>query len=150
MKKGNKIYQVLRIKIIFFWSSVLIIPFVYSQSILRIPLYIKDKEIWVEVAKTPEQRARGLMWRKDLGDNEGMLFIFEKEEYHSFWMKNTYIPLSIAFIDKNGRIIEIRDMKPLSTETHSPPKPILYALEMKKGWFFKNGIRKGDTIRFSK
>lgn len=150
MKKGNKTYQALRIKIIFFWSLILTIPFVYSQSILRIPLYIKDKEIWVEVAKTPEQRAQGLMWRKDLGDNGGMLFIFEEEEYHSFWMKNTYIPLSIAFIDKNGRIIEIRDMKPLSTETHSPSKPILYALEMKKGWFSKNGIRKGDTIRFSK
>jgi uncharacterized membrane protein (UPF0127 family) len=121
-----------------------------SGNLLKIPLYIKEKEIRVEVAKTPEERARGLMGRRSLGKDEGMLFIFEKEDYHGFWMKNTYIPLSIAFIDKDGRIVQITDMKPLSLETHDPPHPILYALEMNKGWFSINGFKVGDIIRFSK
>ncbi len=90
------------------------------------------------------------MGRKHLGKDQGMLFIFEKEDYHGFWMKDTQIPLSIAFIDKEGRIVRITDMKPLTLETHIPPQPILYALEMKKGWFSANGIKVGDVIRFSK
>ncbi len=121
-----------------------------GQSLQKIPLFIKGREIWVEVAKTPEERARGLMGRKDLGKDEGMLFIFESEDYHQFWMKNTSIPLSIAFIDREGRIVEITDMEPFSLESHLPPKPILYALEMKRGWFKTNRITKGDSIRFSK
>jgi uncharacterized membrane protein (UPF0127 family) len=90
------------------------------------------------------------MGRTHLGENEGMLFIFEKEDYHGFWMKNTLIPLSIAFIDREGKIVAITDMEPLTLETHPPPQPILYALEMKKGWFSANGIKAGDPIRFSK
>lgn len=125
-------------------------PLSDGQTLQKIPLFIKDREIWVEVARTPEERARGLMERKNLGKDEGMLFIFESEDYHGFWMKNTSIPLSIAFIDKEGRIVEITDMEPFSLESHLPPKPILYALEMKKGWFKTNRITKGDFIRFSK
>ncbi len=121
-----------------------------SQNFLKIPLYINEKEIWVEVAKTPAERAKGLMGRKHLGQEEGMFFIFESEDYHAFWMKDTLVPLSIAFIDKSGRIVEIADMKPLSLDSHSPPKPVLYTLEMKKGWFSTNGIKAGDMIRFSK
>jgi uncharacterized membrane protein (UPF0127 family) len=121
-----------------------------SQNSLKIPLYINKKEIWVEVAKTPAERAKGLMGRKHLGQEEGMFFIFETEDYHTFWMKDTLIPLSIAFIDKSSHIVEIADMKPLSLDSHSPPKPILYTLEMKKGWFSTNGIKVGDVIRFSK
>jgi uncharacterized protein len=127
------------------WISV-----THSQSLFKIPLYINNKEISVEVAKTAEEATRGLMGRKDLGKDEGMLFIFETEGYHGFWMKDTYIPLSIAFIDKEGRIVRITDMKPLTLESHLPPQPILYALEMKKGWFSKNGIKVGDVIKFSK
>ena len=136
-------------KIIFilflFW-----IPMAHSQSSFKIPLYIKDKEIWVEVAKTPEERANGLMGRKHLSQDGGMLFIFETEDYHGFWMKNTLIPLSIAFIGKEGRFVKITEMKPLSLASHGPPKPVLYALEMNKGWFSANGIKAGDMIRFSK
>lgn len=121
-----------------------------SQNFLKIPLYINEKEIWVEVAKTPAERAKGLMGRKHLGQEEGMFFIFETEDYHAFWMKDTLIPLSIAFIDKSGRIVEIADMKPLSLDSHSPPKPVLYTLEMKKGWFSMNGIKVGDMVRFSR
>jgi len=121
-----------------------------SQTLLKMPLYIKNREIWVEVAKTPEERTKGLMGRKHLDKDEGMLFVFEQEDYHAFWMKDTEIPLSIAFIDREGRIVSIRDMKPLTLETYGPPQPILYALEMKKGWFSANGINVGDVIRFSK
>ncbi len=127
-----------------------IIPIARSQSVLKIPLYIGQKEIWVEVAKTPEEQSRGLMGRKHLGKDEGMLFMFETEDRHGFWMKNTFIPLSIAFTDKNGRIVWITDMKPLTLDSHVPPQPILYALEMNKGWFSSHHIKVGDTIRFSK
>ena len=121
-----------------------------AQQLVKIPLYIKDKEIEVEVAKTPEERAKGLMNRRHLGKDEGMLFIFEKEGYHGFWMKNTLIPLSIAFIDREGKILKIANMEPGTLKSHSPPKPILYALEMNKGWFAVNTIQKGDIVRFSK
>jgi len=140
----------LRIKGILFILFLIWIPVAYSQRILKIPLYIHHKEIWAEVAKTPEGRNRGLMGRKHLGKDEGMLFIFETEGYHSFWMKDTLIPLSIAFIDKDGRIVWIADMKPLTLDSHVPPKPILYGLEMNKGWFSSHGLKVGDVVRFSK
>ncbi len=127
-----------------------IIPSARSETLLKIPLYVGGKEIWVEVAKTPEEKSHGLMDRKHLGKDDGMLFIFETEDRHGFWMKNTFIPLSIAFFDKNGRIVWITDMKPLTLDSHVPPQPILYALEMNKGWFSSHGIKVGDVIRFSK
>jgi uncharacterized protein len=123
---------------------------IQSQGLPRVPIYIKDRQIRVEVAKTDEERAKGLMERTSLGKDEGMLFIFEAEGNHGFWMKNTLLPLSIAFADKEGRIVRITDMKPLTLSVHNPPKPILYALEMNKGWFAANGIKAGDVIRFSK
>ena len=139
-----------RIKGSFLAVFLLLIPAAHSQGLLRIPLYLQDKEIWVEVAKTLEERAQGLMERKHLDKDAGMLFIFENEGYHAFWMKNTFIPLSIAFVDKEGRIVKIANMKPLTLRSHPPPKPILYALEMNKGWFSAHGIKEGDMIRFSK
>lgn len=145
MSPGQRIERITFVLFLFLLTSV-----AHSQSLLKIPIYIKDKEIWVEVAKTPEERTHGLMGRKHLGKDEGMLFIFEKEDYHGFWMKDTQISLSIAFIDKEGRIVRITDMKPLTLEIHTPPQPILDALEMKKGWFSANGIKVGDVLRFSK
>ncbi|MCJ7783076.1 MAG: DUF192 domain-containing protein [Desulfobacterales bacterium] len=139
-----------RIEGILFILFLLWIPITHSQSILRIPLYIHDKEIWVEVAQTPEERSHGLMGRKHLGRDEGMLFIFETEDTHGFWMKDTLLPLSIAFIGKDGRIVWITDMKPLTSDSHVPPRPILYALEMNKGWFSSHGVKVGDIVRFSK
>ena len=126
------------------------IPVTHSESVLRIPLYIHDKEIWVEVAQTPEAQSHGLKGRKHLGKDEGMLFIFEREDYHGFWMKDTLLPLSIAFFDKDGRIVWITDMKPLTSDSHVPPKPIRYALEMNKGWFSSHGVKVGDIVRFAK
>ncbi|MBS3906419.1 MAG: DUF192 domain-containing protein [Syntrophaceae bacterium] len=139
-----------RIKTILFLLLFFLVDLAYSQGLPKIPLYIKEKEIQVEVARTPEERAVGLMGRKHLGKEEGMLFIFEEEGYHSFWMKNTLIPLSIAFIDRESRIVKITDMKPLTLTSHPPPKPVLYALEMNEGWFSRNGIRVGDIVRFSR
>jgi len=127
------------------WVSI-----AHSQSLLRIPIYINGKEISAEVAKTPEERTQGLMGRKSLDRDEGMFFIFETEDYHRFWMKDTLLPLSIAFIDKEYRIVGITDMRPRSLELHGPPRPVLYALEMKQGWFSDHGIRIGDVLRFSK
>ena len=144
-RPGRRIEGVLLI-LLLIW----IIPIARSQTTLKIPLYIGQKEIWVEVAKTPEERNQGLMGRKYLGKDEGMLFIFEAEDYHGFWMKNTFIPLSIAFVEKNGRIVWITDMKPLTLDSHVPPQPILYALEMNKSWFASHGIKAGDVVRFSK
>ena len=139
-----------KIKGILFILFLLWIPIANSQDVLKIPLYIHLKEIWVEVARTPEERSLGLMGRKHLGKDEGMLFIFEAEGFHSFWMKNTFIPLSIAFIDRDGRIVWMTDLKPLTLDSHVPPKPILYALEMNKGWFSSHGVKVGDIVRFSK
>lgn len=136
------------------WTILLLfllwISIAHTQNLLKIPLYIKNREIWVEVAKTPEEWAHGLKGRKELGKDKGMLFVFETEDYHSFWMKDTPVPLSIAFIDKECRIIEITDMEPLTLESHTPSQPILYALEMKRGWFAINGIHIGDLVAFSK
>lgn len=142
--------MVQRIRGIFFLLLILSVFETYAQSLPRVPLYIKNKEIWVEVAKTPEERATGLMGRTALRKDEGMLFIFETEGYHSFWMKNTPIPLAIAFMDKEYKIVKISEMKPLTLNSHTPPQPILYALEMEKGWFSSNGIKAGDVVRFSK
>ncbi len=112
-----------------------------------IPLLIKDKKVYVEIARTEQEKARGLMFRQKLGENEGMLFIYEQEEFLSFWMKNTFLPLSIAFIDRQGRIIDIQDMEPFSMDTHRSIKPAQYALEVNKGWFVKNGIKVGDVVK---
>jgi uncharacterized protein len=131
--------------LVFLWPGL-----VYAQNLQKIPLYFKNVEIRVEVAKTQKERNTGLMGRRHLGQDEGMLFIFEKEDYIGFWMKNTLIPLSIAFIDKECRIVNIAEMEPLTLDSHDPPKPILYALEMNKGWFSSHGIKAGDFMRFSK
>ena len=139
-----------RIEWVLFILTFVWIPSTHPQSILKIPLYLHEKEIWVEVAQTPEARSRGLMGRKHLRKDEGMLFTFSTEDYHGFWMKDTLIPLSIAFIDKDGRVVWITDMKPLTLDSHIPPRPILYALEMNKGWFASHKVKVGDVVRFSK
>ena len=130
---------------LFLWEAA-----VSGQTLQKIPLYMKNLEVSVEVAKTPEEQQKGLMNRKHLGRDEGMLFIFDSEAYHGFWMKNTLIPLSIAFIDRNGKIVAITDMKPLTLDSHDPPQPILYALEMNRGWFSSHDIKVGDAVRFSR
>lgn len=148
MRREN-LSPVRRISLCLVYLGLLLPSLSFAESLPKIPLYLHGKEIWVEVARTPEARAKGLMGRKHLGKDEGMLFVFEEEGYHSFWMKNTLIPLSIAFIDREGRIVKIVDMEPLSLTSHTPSQPILYALEMNRGWFSRNGVRVGDVVRFS-
>jgi len=109
-------------------------------------LTLKGKKIRVEVARTEREKAKGLMFRESLGKDEGMLFIYDREEMLSFWMKNTRIPLSIAFIDQQGRIVDIQDMEPFSLRTRVSARPAQYALEVNQGWFKKNGIDVGDSV----
>lgn len=99
-----------------------------------------------EIAGTPEDRKQGLMFRKNLPEGEGMFFIFEYDQILSFWMRNTYIPLSIAFITRDGRIIEIRDMYPHDENSVASSRSVRYALEVPQGWFTRAGVRIGDTV----
>lgn len=97
-------------------------------------------QVHIEIADTPAKRQLGLMHRTELGENSGMLFIFETKQTHCFWMKNTLIPLTIGFIDAQGILIQTQDMQPQSTETHCAKVPVQYALEMNQGWFEHNHL----------
>lgn len=100
----------------------------------------------VEVADEPEERQQGLMYRDSLPDGEGMLFVYEEERTLSFWMRNTQIPLDIAFLDRSGRIVDIRQLEPFDEESVASRRPAMYALEVRRGWFEENGVRVGDRV----
>lgn len=106
----------------------------------------------VEIADNSEKSARGLMFRTSLADGTGMLFIFQDEAPRSFWMKNTFIPLSIGYFDQNKKLVDIQDMQPVKSEMEQNPKtypsayPAKYALEVPKGWFQKHKIKIGDEL----
>jgi uncharacterized membrane protein (UPF0127 family) len=109
----------------------------------------KKVNVTVEIAETEQSRNRGLMFREKMDFNRGMLFVFERSKTRSFWMKNTYIPLDIAYIDKNGTINEIYTMKPLDYSIiYNSIKPAMFALEVNAGWFKKNNISAGSKIEF--
>jgi len=109
-------------------------------------LAVKGKKIRAEVVQTEEEKAKGLMFRESLGKDDGMLFVYDREAVLTFWMKNTPIPLSIAFMDQRGKIVDIQDMEPFSLQTHASILPAKYALEMNQGWFKRNGIKMGDVV----
>lgn len=113
----------------------------------QIELSVEKHAASVEVAASGESRATGLMHRRILPENHGMLFVFPQTGMHAFWMMNTHIPLSIAFIDDEGIIVNIEDMQPHTQNSHPPKKPVRYALEMNQGWFAKRGIRAGARIK---
>jgi uncharacterized membrane protein (UPF0127 family) len=102
--------------------------------------------IKAEVAQTQREQMIGLMWRKSMGTNEGMLFIFPQATKQCFWMKNTLIPLSIAFIADDGRVVNVDEMQPQTTQSHCSSEPVRYVLEMNKGWFAKKGIPAGARL----
>jgi hypothetical protein len=102
--------------------------------------------IRAEVANTEINRRQGLMYRKALPDNEGMLFVFDEPEVQCFWMHNTLLPLSIAFMADDGTIINIEDMAPQTDDNHCAKQPVRYALEMAQGWFEQHGIQSGKRI----
>jgi uncharacterized membrane protein (UPF0127 family) len=100
----------------------------------------------VELALKEDQRERGLMFRKELGRDEGMVFVFDEPAYQSMWMKNTLIPLSVAFLDGDGRILNILDMQPQTLDTHTSAGPARYAIETNLGWFERNKVKAGDKV----
>ena len=113
-------------------------------------LHIGIYRVQAEIADTPQSRERGLMQRTQLCANCGMLFVFEKAAQHGFWMKNTPLPLSIAFINADGIILNIAEMQPHSTAIHHAKGNALYALEMNRGWFAKRRIKHGQVVQLPK
>lgn len=103
--------------------------------------------IVAEVAITPEQRATGMMFRREMAQHEGMLFVSQEPGVQCFWMRNTLLPLSIAFLAEDGRIVNLADMQPKSELSHCSKEPVRYALEMNQGWFAKRGLKAGDKLR---
>jgi len=114
-----------------------------------IPLKMGEETVRVEIAVSAAEQARGLMYRRDMNWNKGMLFVYDDDRILSFWMKNTFIPLSIAFLDSQGRILHIAQMQPQSKTSHRSPVPARYALEMNLGWFEKAGVKVGDKAEFA-
>lgn len=99
-----------------------------------------------QVAATPEQRAIGLMHRREMPTNEGMLFAFEQAGVQCFWMKNTLLPLTAAFVADDGTIVNLADMKPQTLDSHCSAQPVRFVLEMNQGWFAKRGIQAGSKL----
>jgi uncharacterized membrane protein (UPF0127 family) len=117
-----------------------------AQELPTRTLTIAGQALIVEVAATPATREKGLMNRFSLRPDHGMLFVFEAPQPLAFWMKDTYVPLSIAFVDAGGRILNIEDMRPRDESTHWSRGTALYAIEMRQGWFAAKGIAAGDRV----
>jgi uncharacterized protein len=117
-----------------------------GTELATIGLSIKGHKLTAEIASTNQTRMTGLMHRFSLRPDHGMLFVFREPQPQAFWMKNTYVALSIAYIDRRGRIVNIEDMAPQTENTHPSNGPVLYALEMKKGWFKERGIDSGAVV----
>ena len=117
-----------------------------GQHLEAAPLVVDGHEIAVEIADEPEERTQGLMHRASLQPDHGMLFVYPSEALRSFWMKDTPLPLSIAYISAGGRIVHIADMAPFDTSAVSSQYPAQYALEMEQGWFAAHGVATGDKV----
>jgi uncharacterized membrane protein (UPF0127 family) len=117
-----------------------------QMNLPRVKLSAGMHQIDAQVARTPDERATGLMHRKEMPQHEGMLFIFEQPMQQCFWMKNTLLPLSVAFLADDGTIVNIDEMQPQTLESHCSTKPVRYVLEMNKGWFAKKGVKAGAKI----
>ena len=113
----------------------------------QVPLTIGLQVVQAEMAANNEQRQIGLMQRPALGQNEGMLFVFPDAGVQCFWMRNTIIPLTAAFIDDDGTIVNLADMQPLRDDSHCSKKPVRYVLEMTQGWFKQKGIKPGQKVQ---
>ncbi len=112
-----------------------------------VPLTLGMHVIQAELAITPVQQQTGMMFRKTMGANEAMLFINDQPDKRCFWMRNTLLPLSIAFVADDGTIVNLADMAPQSDASHCSAKPVRYALEMNQGWFAKRGFKAGAKLR---
>jgi len=125
---------------------VLVATPAFAQTLPVVELKAGMHLVKAEVAADFSSRGQGLMHRKSLAPNAGMLFVFDGAAIHCMWMKNTYIPLSVAFLDEKGAIINIADMQPHSEQSHCAARPALYALEMTQGWFAQRGIKAGARL----
>ena len=117
-----------------------------QSRLARIKLGAGMHLIDTQLAQTPEQRQIGLMWRKDLPQNEGMLFVFDQPSVQCFWMRNTLTALTAAFLEDDGTIVNLEDMKPQSDDSHCSTKPVRFVLEMNQGWFKKRGMQAGFKL----
>lgn len=121
--------------------------FAQGQLLPSIELKVGPYPVYAEIASTEAARSQGLMHRTSLPSNRGMLFVFEQANGSCFWMKNTPLPLSIAFISEQGVILNIENMRPNTTESHCPIAPMRYALEVNQGWFKEKGIGPGTRVK---
>ena len=117
-----------------------------QMNLQRTKLGVGMHQIDAQVALSPEQRQIGLMFRKEMPQHEGMIFVFEEPTKQCFWMKNTLLPLTAAFVADDGTIVNLEDMKPQTENPHCSIKPVRYVLEMNKGWFAKKGIKAGSKL----
>ena len=122
------------------------LPALADAPMRAITVKVGAHPLKVEVARNDEQREKGLMFRKQMGRDDGMLFIFDEPAYHAMWMKNTLIPLSVAFIDAQGTILNIADMEPQTLDAHQAAGPATYAIETNKGWFEGKKVKAGDKV----
>jgi uncharacterized membrane protein (UPF0127 family) len=133
------------------WLSVWFCSLAWAQGspqlqLPRIQLQAGMHQIQAQVAATPEQQATGLMFRTDMPAHEGMLFVFPTASQQCFWMKNTLIPLTAAFVADDGTIVNLEDMQPQTTQSHCSSKPVRFVLEMNQGWFVKKGLKAGGKL----
>ena len=130
-----------------FLAATLAVAASLAQAQLpEISVAVNGHQLTAEVAHTDAARTRGLMHRRMLPENRGMLFVFAETAVHAMWMENTYVPLSVAFLDGNGVIINIADMRPRTRDVHPALRPAKYALEVNQGWFRKRGIGPGARV----
>ncbi len=144
------IKQAVRFTLALVHAMVIAVP-ALAQSVPQPKLATVDLRagmhtIKAELAVTPEQQMTGMMFRKEMNGNEGMLFVNDAKSARCFWMKNTLVPLTIAFIDNDGTIVNLADMQPLDERSHCSKAPVRFALEMPQGWFEKRGIKAGFKL----
>jgi uncharacterized membrane protein (UPF0127 family) len=117
-----------------------------QMNLPRVKLSAGMHQIDAQVASTTDERSTGLMFRREMPQHEGMLFVFEEPSQQCFWMKNTVLPLSAAFVADDGTIVNVEDMKPQTLDSHCSHKPVRYVLEMNQGWFVKKGVKPGTRL----
>ena len=133
------------------WLACLLSGFAYGQgqpqmNLPRAKLQAGVHQLDVQLALTPDQRQIGLMHRADMPQHEGMLFVFEQTAQQCFWMKNTLLPLTAAFVAEDGTIVNLADMQPQTTDSHCSSKPVRFVLEMNQGWFARKSIKAGYKL----
>jgi uncharacterized membrane protein (UPF0127 family) len=144
-----KVTAMKRTLITLLWSALALTALAQDTpqtTLPRIKLQAGMYQIDTQVAQTEAQRQIGLMFRQEMPQHEGMLFVFEQPATQCFWMKNTLLPLTAAFVSDDGTIVNLVDMKPQTTDSHCSAKPVRFVLEMNQGWFAKKGLKAGSRL----